>query len=97
MKNIIYICFPSFEKDSKDFNNQWIRKFSEYLKILLNRLMAAPSDVVLCENFKIDKKHSIYSLFDDKDKLPLLVFPVSPEIIKFCFVFDSSIILFVFK
>lgn len=81
MKNTIYICFPSFEKDSKDFNNQWIRKFSEYLKILLNRLMAAPSDVVLCEDFKIDKKQSIYSLFDDKDKFPLLVFPVSPEII----------------
>ncbi len=81
MKNTIYICFPFFEKDSKDFNNQWIKKFSEYLKILLNRLMAAPSDVVLCEDFKIDKKHSIYSLFDDKNKNPLLVLPVSPEII----------------
>jgi hypothetical protein len=81
MKNIIYICFPSFEKDSKDFNNQWIKKFSEYLKILLNRLMADSSDVVLCEDFKIDKKHSIYSLFDDKDKNPLLVLPVSPEIV----------------
>jgi hypothetical protein len=81
MKNIIYICFPSFEKDSKDFNNQWIRKFSEYLKILLNRLISDSSDVILCEDFKIDKKQSIYSLFDDQDKLPLLVLPVSPEII----------------
>ena len=81
MKNTIYICFPSFEKDSKDFNNKWIRKFSEYLKILLKRLMADPSDVVLCEDFKIDKKQSVNSLFDDKDKNPLLVLPVSPEII----------------
>ncbi len=81
MKNTIYICFPSFEKDSKDFSNQWIRKFSEFLKILLNRLMDAPSDVVLCEDFKINKKQSINSLFDDKDKNPLLVLPVSPEII----------------
>ena len=81
MKNTIYICFPSFEKDSKDFNNQWIRRFSEYLNILLNRLLADPSDVVLCEDFKIDKKHSIISLFDDNDKNPLLVLPVSPEII----------------
>ena len=81
MKNTIYICFPFFEKDSKDFNNQWIRRFSEYLNILLNRLLAEPSDVVLCEDFKIDKKHSIISLFDDKDKNPLLVLPVSPEII----------------
>lgn len=68
MKNTIYICFPSFEKDSKDFNNQWIRRFSEYLKILLNRLLADPSDVVLCEDFKSDEN-------------PLLVLPVSPEII----------------
>jgi len=81
MKNTIYICFPSFEKDSKDFNNQWIRKFSEYLKILLNRLLTDSSDIVLCEDFKIDKKQSINSLFDDKDKNPLLVLPVSPEII----------------
>ncbi|MCK4700099.1 MAG: hypothetical protein KAT38_07180, partial [Bacteroidales bacterium] len=81
MKNTVYICFPPFEKDSKDFNNQWIKRFSEYLNILLNRLMAAPSDVVLCEDFKIDKNHSINSLLDDKDKNPLLVLPVSPEII----------------
>ncbi len=81
MKNTIYICFPSFENDSKDFNNQWIRKFSEYLKILLKRLMADPSDVALCDDFKIDKKHSINSLFDDKEKNPLLVLPVSPEIV----------------
>jgi len=81
MKNTIYICFPSFEKDSKDFNNQWIRRFSEYLNILLNRLLTDQSDVVLCEDFKIDKKHNINSLFENKDKDPLLVLPVSPEII----------------
>ena len=82
MKNTIYICFPSFEKDSKDFNNQWIKRFSEYLKVLLKRLMADPSDIVLCDDFKIDKNQSINSLFDDKEKNPLLVLPVSPEIIK---------------
>ena len=81
MKNTIYICFPSFEKDSKDFNNQWIRRFSEYLNILLNRLLTDPSDIVLCEDFKIDKNQSVNSLFDDKEKNPLLVLPVSPEII----------------
>jgi len=81
MKNTVYICYPSFEKDSKEFNNQWIRKFSEYLKILLKRLMTDPADIVLCEDFKIDKKQSINSLFDDKNKNPLLVLPVSPEII----------------
>ncbi|MCD6566939.1 MAG: DUF4062 domain-containing protein [Bacteroidales bacterium] len=81
MKNTIYICFPSFEKDSKDFNDQWIRKFSEYLKILLKRLMADPSDVVLCDDFKIDKNQSVISLFEDKEKNPLLVLPVSLEII----------------
>lgn len=81
MKNNIYICFPSFGKDPRDFNNQWIRKLSELLKILLNRLLTNTCDVVLCEDFKADKNKSIYSLFDEDDKLPLLVLPVSPEII----------------
>lgn len=79
--NDIYICYPSTDKDSVKQFDHWIKKFSKYLTILLERILPESPNIVLCEDFKVEKKEDFYSIVDKQEEIPILLLIISPELI----------------
>jgi hypothetical protein len=79
--NDLYICYPSIKKDPEKQFDHWLEKFSNYLDILLNRLLPDSPNIILCEDFTVKGKDNINSIVEKQVNIPFILFLVSPEFI----------------